>query len=289
MKRNKKELQEENDDNDDDNEESEEEENKNKINNQFTEKEEIKIESLINSVFKDKSKKPEILEKLRPFFSLKVIQREIDRVYTAVEKINPEKIDLIEVNEYKEEKYCEKSLFATKSKSVGLSDFDLDLSASILGHKQSVKVNSEGENLDYSQENSSKNHCIHSIIINLFRIIIDFKDIKLAKQVTEELEEVQNSNATEKKLLLERLIDKFGLYVPLELTVGGRINYSFKANSAQEIREINSLLQREIKMKFGGRIKCVSGSLEGDIKSKNAKSNLSKSLDKIEDLSIKIE
>ena len=141
MKRNKKELQEENDDN----EESEEEDNKNKINNQFTEKEEIKIESLINSVFKDKSKKPEILEKLRPFFSLKVIQREIDRVYTAVEKINPEKIDLIEVNEYKEEKYCEKSLFATKSKSVGLNDFDLDLSASILGHKQSVKVIVKGK------------------------------------------------------------------------------------------------------------------------------------------------
>lgn len=99
----------------------------------------------------------------------------------------------------------------------------------------------------------------------------------MAKQVTEELEEVQNSNATEKKLLLERLIDKFGLYVPLELTVGGRINYSFKANSAQEIR------------KFGGRIKCVSGSLEGDIKNKNSKSNVSKSLDKIEDLSFKIE
>ena len=175
MKRNKKELQEENDDNDDDNEESEEE-NKNKINNQFTEKEEIKIESLINSVFKDKSKKPEILEKLRPFFSLKVIpQREIDRVYTAVEKINPEKIDLIEVNEYKEEKYCEKSLFATKSKSVGLSDFDLDLSASILGHKQSVKVNSEGENLDYSQENSSKNHCIHSIIITFLELLLILK------------------------------------------------------------------------------------------------------------------
>ena len=172
MKRNKKELQEENDD---DNEESEEEENKNKINNQFTEKEEIKIESLINSVFKDKSKKPEILEKLRPFFSLKVIQREIDRVYTAVEKINPEKIDLIEVNEYKEEKYCEKSLFATKSKSVGLSDFDLDLSASILGHKQSVKVNSEGENLDYSQENSSKNHCIHSIIITFLELLLILK------------------------------------------------------------------------------------------------------------------
>ena len=109
------------------------------INDQLAKKEEIKIDNLINSVFKDKSKKPEIIEKLRPFFSLKVIpQREIDRVYSAVEKIEPEKIDLIEVNEYKEEKYCEKNLFATQSKSVGLSDFDLDLSVNILGHKQSA-------------------------------------------------------------------------------------------------------------------------------------------------------
>ena len=107
-------------------------ENQNVMNDQLAKKEEIKIDNLINSVFKDKSKKPEHIEKLRPFFSLKVIpQREIDRVYSAVEKIEPEKIDLIEVNEYKEEKYCEKNLFATQSKSVGLSDFDLDLSVNI--------------------------------------------------------------------------------------------------------------------------------------------------------------
>ena len=59
--------------------------------------EKFKIDDLINSVFKDKSKKPEIIQKLRPFFSLKVIpQREIDRVYSAVEKIDPDKIDIIE-------------------------------------------------------------------------------------------------------------------------------------------------------------------------------------------------
>ena len=33
----------------------------------------LKIFDLINSVFKDKSKKAEILEKLRPFFTLKII------------------------------------------------------------------------------------------------------------------------------------------------------------------------------------------------------------------------
>ena len=265
-------------------------ENQNKKEELLTEKEEIKIESLLNSVFKDKSKKPEIIQKLRPFFSLKVIpQREIDRVYTAVEKIEPEKIDLIEVNEYKEEKYEEKNIFTAKSKSVGLSDFDLDLSVSILGSKQSLKVDNKDGQSNSSKENSSKNHCIHSIVIKLFRIIIDFKDIKLAKIVTEELEQVQNSNATEKKILVEKLVDKFGLYVPLELIIGGRINYSFDANSEDEIKEIHSLLQREIKMKFGGGLKYLSGSLEGGMKSKNLNDDFSKSLDKVENLSIKIE
>ena len=119
------------------NEIDEEEDEKSEINNKDM-VEKFKIDDLINSVFKDKSKKPEIIQKLRPFFSLKVIpQREIDRVYSAVEKIDPEKIDLIEEYEYEEKKYDSKNKFTTKSKSVGLSNFDLDLSASIWGHKQS--------------------------------------------------------------------------------------------------------------------------------------------------------
>ena len=94
----------------------------------------FKIDHLISSVFKDTSKKPEIIQKLRPFFSLKVIpQREIDKVYSAVEKIEPDKIDLIEEYEYEEKRYSSKNKFTIKSKSFGLSNFDLDLSASIWG------------------------------------------------------------------------------------------------------------------------------------------------------------
>jgi len=258
--------------------------------NQIIEKEDFKIDKLINSVFMDKSKQHEIIEKLRPFFSIKVIpQREIDRVYSAVEKIDPKKIDLIEEYKYEEEKYDSKNVFTAKSKSVGLSDFDLDLSVSILGHKQSFKYDEKDEKSNLNRENNSKIHCIHSIVIKLFRIIIDFKEIKLAKQVMEELEEVHNSNVTEKKILLEKLVDKFGLYIPLELVIGGRINYSFDANNNDEIKEIHSLLQREIKAKFGGGYKFVSGSLEGDSKKKNILNDSSKSLDKVENLSIKIE
>ena len=236
--------------------------------------EKFKIDDLINSVFKDKSKKPEIIQKLRPFFSLKVIpQREIDRVYSAVEKIDPEKIDIIEEYEYEEKKYDSKNKFTTKSKSVGLSNFDLDLSASIWGHKQSFKFDQKEENINQNFENSNKEYCIHSIVIKLFRIIIDFKEIKLAKQVIEELEEVKNANATEKKILLEKLVDKFGLYVPLELCVGGRINYSFEANNKEEVQAVHSLLQREIKAKIGGYYKVISASLERNSKNKNTFDN----------------
>ena len=78
----------------------------------------IKIEKLINTVLKDKTKKAEIIQKLRPFFSLKVVpQREIDRVYSALEKIEPDKVDLIEEYILEEEKYSENNLFRTKSKS----------------------------------------------------------------------------------------------------------------------------------------------------------------------------
>ena len=166
----------------------------------------LKIFDLINSVFKDKSKKAEILEKLRPFFTLKIIpQKKIDKIYSAIEKIPPEEIDLIEEFKYEEEKYDSNNLFETKSMSLGLSSTDLDLSVSIFGHKQSVNYNNKEDYSENSKEKSEKIHCIHSIVISLFRIVIDFKKIKLSKQIYEELNEVNNSNATEKKILLEKI------------------------------------------------------------------------------------
>ena len=249
----------------------------------------IKIFDLINSVFKDKSKKAEILEKLRPFFTLKIIpQKKIDKIYSAIEKITPEEIDLIEEFKYEEEKYDSTNLFETKSMSLGLSSTDLDLSVSIFGNKQSLNYNNKEDNLENSKEKSSKIHCIHSIVISLFRIVIDFKKIKLSKQIYEELDEVNNSNATEKKVLLEKLVEKFGLYVPLELIVGGRINISFDANSDEQKKEFHNLLQNQIKAEFGGKFSIFSGGLKLNYDSNNSKEDFSKSLNKIENLSVKM-
>ena len=248
----------------------------------------FKIYELMNSVYKDKSKHKEIIEKLRPFFTLKVIPHsEIEKVY-IVEKIEPEKIDLIQEFKYEEEKYASKSLFETKSKSVGLSDNDVNLSVRIFGKKQNLEYEGNEENIDNNLKSEKKIHCIHTIVVSLFKIIIDLKEIKFVKEVNDELNEIQNANVTEKRLLLEKLADRFGLYVPKELLVGGRINISFDANNKEEINEIHKLLQNEIKVKFNGGIKIVSGQLDFNHKDLKGNNKSSQSLDKIENLSIKM-
>ena len=245
---------------------------------------------LISSVFKENSKKIEIIEKLRPFFTLKVIpQREIEKVYSAVEKISPEKIDLIEEFKYEEDKFDSNNLFETKSKSIGLSNFDLDLSINIFGQKQSGVFSNRDEKSDSYSKTNSKIHCIHSIVISLFRILIDFKDIKFTKQVYEELNGIENANITERKILLEKLVDKFGLYVPLELLIGGRINMSFDANNEDEKRQYHSILQKKFKAELGGGIFQISAKAKMDYNKNNTKENISESLGKIENLSKKIE
>ena len=259
-------------------------------NNNETIEKEINIYELISSVFKNKSKKIEIIEKLRPFFTLKVIpNREIDKVYSAVEKIDSEKVDLIEEFKYQEEKYDSKNLFETKSKSVGLSDFDLDLSTSIFGHKQSLKFENKNETISEQSRKGSKIHCIHSIVVSLFRMVIDFKDIKLARQINEELNIVEKSNATEKKILLEKLIDKFGLYVPLELLIGGRINISFEADNDEERKNFHNFLQNKIQAEFNGSYGNFSAQLNLKGEKTNLNENFSESINGIENLTIKME
>ena len=92
-----------------------------------------------------------MIKKLSPGFTLKVIpsQTKIEKVYSAVEKIDPEKIDLIKEFKYQEELYDSESIFEIKSKSLGLSKADLDLSLKILGGSK----NSFNYNFKYDKNN----------------------------------------------------------------------------------------------------------------------------------------
>ena len=69
----------------------------------------------------------------------------------------------------------------------------------------------------------------------------------------------------------------------------GRKNYSFEANSEDEVQAVHSLLQKEIKAKFGGGYKIISISLGGNSKDKKELTSSLKSLDNVKNLSIKIE
>ena len=251
---------------------------------------EMKFDKFINSVFKGPSKKIDIIKRLRPLFSLKVFTHKyVEAEYSSLEMIDPEKIDLIKVNEYKEEKYSHENKYNAELKSAGLSETDIDLSLTILGKKQSLNFDNKEENSTNIDSNSSKIHCVHSIIIKIFRIIIDFKDIKLSKKVTEDLQEVDKCNETDKKLLLKKLVENYGLYVPLEVTVGGRIKYSFEAKNEEDMKDIYTCLKRKINANFGGGNKLFSVSLKGNYNKNFDETNYSKTLNKAENLNLLIE
>ena len=78
---------------------------------------------------------------------------------------------------------------------------------------------------------------------------------------------------TKSKILLEKLVDKFGLYVPFKLLVGGRINISFDANNDEEKKEIHSLLENKIKCEFNAGFKWISSNLNLESNKKNINDN----------------
>ena len=249
---------------------------------------EIAVYRIIGSFFKNNLKKEEIIKKHRPFFSLKVIpNREIDKVYSSVEKIPFDKIDLVEEFKYEEEKFESKNIFETNSKSFGLSNFDVALSTNIFGYKQNGKYHQMKQNDNFSSNQNSKIYCINSIFISLFRTVIDFKDIKLAKQIYEELKYVENANATDKKRLLEKLVDKFGLYIPLELVIGGRMNISFVANNEEEKNIYHKIIQADINAKLGGGVSFLSGNLDLDYNNRKKENKFSKALNSVKNMSSK--
>ena len=68
------------------------------------------------------------------------------------------------------------------SKSFGISSFDVDLSVNIFGHKQKGNYKQKENNNEMNSKKNSKIFCIHTVFISLFRTVIDFKDIKCARQ-----------------------------------------------------------------------------------------------------------
>ena len=240
-------------------------------------KKDISINELISSIFNNKQTKIDIIERLKPYFSLKVIpEKDIEKVDFSLEKIDSDKIDLIKELKYEEKQYDSTNIIEINSKSIGLTNFDLDLSSNIFNHQQYLIMNNNEEKLDLNSNKSSKIHCIYSIFISLFRLIINDKDIKFSEQVYEELKQINNSYLTEKKILFGKFVEKYGLYIPLELLVGGRIDINYDVDNEKEIKDFNNIIKTEINGNIGlGILGNINISLN-----KNKPNNFSDSLNK---------
>lgn len=252
-----------------------------------------KLYNITNSIVNDKDKSADLIKNYSPDFSIKLIpsKTKIDKIFSLIEKIPPENMRLIKELRYEEEIYDSESIFETKLKSMGLSETNLDLSLKLFSRTNKLANNDfQYKKEKINMKNNVKKHCIHSIKVIFFRIIINEKDIKFNKGPMEIMEKMKNAKETERKKMLEDLVEEYGLYIPMELLVGGRINYSFEANSEEEVKEYNSLLQNEINIKLGGFLSFLTG--KGHIvggKIGGTDSNVNRNVEKIKNLNLFIE
>lgn len=237
------------------------------------------INKLIDSVFEKEEKKNEFIKKFMPFFSLKVNpNKNLEKIYLTFE-IDPKNINIVKEYNYKEEKYESKNKYETNQKSFGLIEADLNLSLNIYGYN--VGISSKLKNIENKANSKigSKFYCMNSNIVSLFRIIIDPNKIKIDEKITKDFDELKSKNETEKRRGLEMLTDKYGLYIPLALLVGGRIDYYFDGNNESEINEIHNYLQFKMK----GDI-----NISGEFNDKNKKNFHDLTEQKISNISIDV-
>lgn len=199
----------------------------------------------IFSVFEDEEKKKKMLDKFKLGFSLRIDGNgQIQTVKASVEKIP---YNCIEIS--KEAKYFETNFFSEDKsnislKSKGLTDVNISFSKKIFNFLNvGVEEEFKSINSESSSSNSKHIHCIHSINISLINIIIDENDVKLKNTIKEKFKEcLKKKGINEKKKKLFELFDLYGMFVPLEFTLGGKYNIHFEAKDLKEKDEITNNL-----------------------------------------------
>ena len=202
----------------------------------------------IYSVFEDDNKKRDLLEKLKPGCSLKFDSDGKSHIIKAsINKIPIEKIELSKEVKFFEHNYFSEDKIKTALKSKGLTDLNIGFSKKILNLFESELSESLKKDSEHTNNSESKLiHCIHSIYISLISVSIDEKDIILKDTIKSRFQEVlkfEDEKKTKEKLL--EIYDIFGMFVPLEFTLGGKYNVSFEVKDIKEkdniIAHLNNL------------------------------------------------
>ena len=196
-------------------------------------------------VFENDSKKQKLLEKYKPGFSLRIDGNgQIQTCKVSIEKINFNKIELSQEAKYFENNFFSENKSDISLKSKGLTDINISFSKKICSFLNlDLKNSLENTNSKSFQSNSKTIHCIHSIYVSLINVTIDESDIKLKDIIKEKFKNcLKKKEENEEKKSLYELFDLYGMFVPLEFTLGGKYNIFFEAKDLKEKDEITNNL-----------------------------------------------
>ena len=191
----------------------------------------------IYSVFNDQKKKIALLEKYKPGYSLKIDSNgQIQTIQSSIMKIPYEKIEISKEVKYFENNYFSEDKFNTTLKSKGLSDLNILFSKKIFNiFNIEFEQSYNSKNLNVQKSESNTIHCIHSIYVSLINVIIDEKDIKLKETIINKFKDaLRNKTNNDKKEKLYEIYDIYGMFVPLEFTLGGKYNIYFEVENIKE-------------------------------------------------------
>ena len=90
---------------------------------------------------------------------------------------------MIEEFRYEEEKILFTRFIWNKIKINCFKNFEAELSINNFGDKQSIEYKDKDKQLNSNLITKPKIHCIDYIVINLFRIVISQKEIKIFKEI----------------------------------------------------------------------------------------------------------
>lgn len=202
----------------------------------------------IHSIFEDENKKRRLLEKYKPECSLKLnTDGQIHIIKSSISKIPFEKVELSKEVKYFENNCYSEDKLKTAFKSKGLTDLNILFSKKIFNIFNVELSESFNNKVEQTKSTDSKSiYCIHSIYISLIRVIIDEKDVKLKDTIINRFKDVINiTDTNKKKHNLSEIYDIFGMFVPLEFTLGGKYNISFEVRNIQEkdniVKNLNNL------------------------------------------------
>lgn len=217
-------------------------------------------------VFENESKKEKLIGKYKPGFSLRIdTNGQIQTVKASIEKINSNQIELSQEAKYFENNFFSENKSDISLKSKGLTDVNISFSKKICSFLNLDSKNSYGNSQSY-QSNTKTIHCIHSIYVSFINVIIDEKDIKLKDIIKQKFKDcLKKKEENEKKKTLFELFDLYGMFVPLEFTLGGKYNIFFEAKDLKEKDEITNNLNNLTKLSL------IQGNL--DVKYDKNKSN----------------